>query len=127
MYLSEEKKRAYQRAYHERNRERLNAYAQAYREKNMERLNGYRRAYYAANADTIRKRTVNYRKENEKSCAEKQLWLRASRLARGLTQGALAELIGVSCTTISFLESGKLSLERFSEKDALCALLRGEL
>ena len=81
------------------------------------------RAYRNANKDSIAEYQRAYYEANKSSITEKQQWIRRKRLNRGYSQYALAEAIGSSQTMISRLESGKMKLESFFAKDALCAVL----
>ena len=82
-----------------------------------------RRAYREANKDRIAEKQRAYLEANKDRIAEKQQWIKHMRLTRGYSQYALAEAIGSSQPMISRLESGKIKLETFFAKDALCAVL----
>lgn len=55
MAKSAEERRAYNKAYREKNKERLVAYGVAYRSKNKEVCNARSRKYHAENRDSIRR------------------------------------------------------------------------
>ena len=94
------------------------------RKDNLERsIAEYQRAYREANKDSIAEKQRAYREANKDSVAEKQQWIRHKRLKLGYSQSSLAKAIGSSKTSISLLESGKMKLESFFAKDALCAVL----
>ncbi len=83
----------------------------------------YQRAYREANKDSIAAYQRAYREANKASIAEKQRWIRDQRVAHGYTQRVLAEMLNTSQPTIALLESGRMKLDSFFAKDALCALL----
>ncbi len=99
----------------------------AYYEANKDSIVEYQRAYRKANNDSIAEKKRAYYEANKDSIAEKQQWIRHKRLNLGYSQYELAEAIGSSQTMISRLEWGKMKLETFFAKDALCAVLGARL
>ena len=112
-----------QRAYREANKDRIAEKRRAYYEANKSSIAEKQRAYYEANKDSIAEKQRAYYEANKDRIAEKQQWIKHMRLTRGYSQYALAEAIGSSQPMISRLESGKIKLETFFAKDALCAVL----
>ncbi len=81
----------------------------------------YMRTYYAENTEYV----CRYQREryHRKTAQSKPSPLAEARREHGYSQGALAEAIGTSQSTISRLESGALELEGFGKLDKLLAVL----
>ena len=94
---------AYQKAYHKANRDREAAYRKAYYEANKDRALAYQKAYREANKDKLR-------------C---QAAIKVARQKRNWSQEHLASQLGVTRTTLSLWELGKVP----AQWDKLCAVL----
>ena len=99
---------AKKREYREANREEIAAKQRAYYEANREEIAAKNRAYYEAKREEIAAKKRAYREANREELAGYGLFLKCIRTEKGYTQRELAALCGVSQTTISFWESGKL-------------------
>lgn len=84
--LSPDEKRARQRAYHERHREKINAARRAaYNAKNRDAVNARKRTHYADNKDAKKVRAVRYRKDNPALEVTRLAVKRGARLPEGLS------------------------------------------
>ncbi len=94
---------AYQKAYYEANKDRALAYQKAHYEANKDRIAASQKAYYEANKDKL-------------GC---QAAIKVARQKRNWSQEHLASQLGVTRTTLSLWELGKVP----AQWDKLCAVL----
>lgn len=92
--IEKRKAAAYQKAWHEANREKVAASKKAYREANREKL------------------------------AASQKWIADARKKAGRTQADVARMIGGSQASVAMLEIGHMNLEKFSKRAELEELLK---
>ena len=92
---------------------------QAYYSTHKEQVAATARVYYQSNSERIKEHCRAYRDANAAQLSETQACIRPARLNAGYSQRKLASLIGVSNTTISLWESGRLP----ANWDKLCAVL----
>ena len=97
---------AYRKAYYRANREKLALYNKAYREANREKLAAKQKEYYYDNQKRLLSRQRAYYKANREKLAAKQKVIAVCRKQCGMTQKALANVIGMSPKTIESWESG---------------------
>ena len=81
------------------------------------------RAYYEANREKVAASQRAYREANREKVAASQRWIRDARIARGYTQRDLAQMLGCSCPTISYLETGRMRMDAFARADKLRKIL----
>ena len=103
-----EKLAEYQRAYYEANREKLAEQQRAYYEANREKVAEHQRAYREANREKLAEQQRAYYEANREKVAEHQRAIKDARRARGLTQKALAQALGVSQPCVAQWESGRV-------------------
>ena len=89
----------------------------------LRKLAEYHRAYREANKDKLAERQRAYYEANKDKLAEQKRAIKSIREEFGMTQRDLANLLGVTQSTISFWESGSVpvDLEKLRE-----IMLRGE-
>lgn len=67
--MTVEEKRAYNKQYREKNKERIreqkSQYMKEYYAKNKEKIKDYQKSYYQANSEKVRERTANWKSENK--------------------------------------------------------------
>lgn len=95
------------------NKERIADYQAKYYAENKERIAAYQAKYRAENKELFRNKTARYELENrlDEHNAALGLALRQARKDRGLTQGALAALVGLDASSICKYERGRIPFD----------------
>ena len=106
---NKEKANAYSKAYYEANREKLNASSKAYYEANREKLNASSRAYREANKEKLKARDKAYREANREKLNA------SSRAYREVNKEKIA------ATTLAYYEANK---DKFFAKNAKARALK---
>ena len=109
---------AYQKAYYEANKDRALAYQKAYYEANKDRIAASKKAYYEANKYRIAASQKAYYEANKDKLGC-QAAIKVARQKRNWSQEHLASQLGVTRTTLSLWELGKVP----AQWDKLCAVL----
>lgn len=92
---------------------RIAANQAKYRAENKERIAANKAKYYAENKELFRNMTARYELENrlDEHNAALGLALRQARKDKGLTQGALAALVGLDVSSICKYERGRIPFD----------------
>lgn len=92
---------------------RIAANQAKYRAENKERIAANKAKYYAENKELFRNKTVRYELENrlDEHNAALGLALRQARKDKGLTQRALAALVGLDASSICKYERGRIPFD----------------
>jgi DNA-binding XRE family transcriptional regulator len=103
----------YKAKYYAENKERIAAYSAKYRAENKERIANYNAKYYAENKELFRDMAARYELKNrlDEHNAAMGLALRQARKDKGLTQGALAALVGLDASSICKYERGRIPFD----------------
>ena len=110
---NKERKANYNAKYYAENKERIAANQEKYRAENKERIDAYQAKYRAENKELIRNKTARYELKNrlDEHNAALGLALRQARKDKGLTQGALAALVGLDVSSICKYERGRVPFD----------------
>lgn len=92
---------------------RIAANQAKYRAENKERKAAYNAKYYAENKELLRNMAARYEQKNrlDEHNAAMGLALRQARKDKGLTQGALAALVGLDTSSICKYERGRIPFD----------------
>ena len=114
-YYAENKERIanYNAKYYAENKERIAANQEKYRAENKERIDAYQAKYRAENKELFRNMAARYEQKNrlDEHNAAMGLALRQARKDKGLTQGALAALVGLDASSICKYERGRIPFD----------------
>ena len=110
---NKERKADYQAKYRAENKERIADYQAKYRAENKERKANYNAKYYAENKELFRNMAARHELKNrlDEHNAAMGLALRQARKDKGLTQGALAALVGLDTSSICKYERGRIPFD----------------
>lgn len=88
-------------------------YNAKYRAENKERIANYNAKYYAENKELFRNMAARYELKNrlDEHNAAMGIALRQARKDKGLTQGALAALVGLDTSSICKYERGRIPFD----------------
>ena len=103
----------YHAKYYAENKERIANYKAKYYAENKERIAACNAKYRAENKELFRNMSARYEQKNrlDEHNAAMGLALRQARKDKGLTQGALAALVGLDTSSICKYERGRIPFD----------------
>ena len=103
--------------YYLKNKEKCKERVREWRAHNIEKSLAYQREYAARNKEKLASYRKAYFEENQKKYAADGARLREARKNAGYSMAKLARIIGVSNTSVSYWESGRVPIPW---EDVLC-------